>query len=156
VKRRHRTLAAVLGSVLVAKGTLATASGKLEALVALAVVVTPAVVVGDQISDAQALLLWSVAGTGLGALLAGLHMPQGGWVQRAARAIGCFVAGILLAPWAIAWVPRASEGTPDWWHALAASGLAAAVSWVIISEIGNRVRERVAAAMQRRSSGGGS
>lgn len=90
----------------------------------------------------QALFAWSVAGTVVGSALGGLHV-QGGIVQRIARMGVCFFSGLLLAPYAIARLPRAAEITPDWWHAFAASGIAAAVGWIIADEAGDLIRSRM-------------
>lgn len=90
----------------------------------------------------QALYAWSVCGTIAGAVLAGLHMKQAGWLQRVTRAALCFVSGLIFAPWAIATLPR-SQMTPDWWHAFGASGIGAAVAWIIVDEAGPAVREYI-------------
>lgn len=97
----------------------------------------------------QALFAWSVAGTVAGAVLGGLHLRDAGWLQRLVRMGICFFSGLLLAPYAIAQLPKAGT-TPDWWHAFAASGISAAVGWILVDEAGPWVRKWVKA---RRSKG---
>ena len=82
----------------------------------------------------QQVYLWSVAGTVIGAAAAAVQMPNGTtWMQRASRAVMSLLAGLLLAPYAIAYLPQPAQ-TADWWHAFAASGIAAALAYVIVSE----------------------
>lgn len=82
----------------------------------------------------QQVYLWSVAGTVIGAAAAAVQMPNGTtWMQRTSRAVMSLLAGLLLAPYAIAYMPK-PEQTADWWHAFAASGIAAAMAYVIVSE----------------------
>lgn len=97
----------------------------------------------------QALFAWSVAGTVAGAVLGGLHLKQAGWLQRVVRMATCFFSGLLLAPYAIAQLPKAGT-TPDWWHAFAASGISAAVGWILVDEAGPWVHQWVKARRGKR------
>lgn len=82
----------------------------------------------------QQVYLWSVAGTVVGAAVAGVQMPAGTThAQRAMRALLSVCAGLLLAPYAIATIPQ-PDGLPAWWHAFAASGIAAALAYVAVAE----------------------
>lgn len=91
----------------------------------------------------QQVYLWSVAGTVVGAAVAAAQMPTGTTHgQRAMRAILSAGAGLLLAPYAIAYVPRPDE-LPHWWHAFAASGIAAALAYVVVTEAPKLLRRRL-------------
>lgn len=91
----------------------------------------------------QQVYLWSVAGTVIGAAAAAVQMPTGTtWWQRASRAAMSLLAGLLLAPYAIAYVPK-PEQTADWWHAFAASGIAAALAYVFMTEAPRIVRGKL-------------
>lgn len=116
--------------------------GKTEALTAWLTTIVFATFADGRLPAEQALFAWSVSGTVAGAVLAGLHMRAGGWLQRLARAGLCFVTGLILAPWAIAYLPKA-EITPAWWHAFAASGAGAAVAWMLVDEAGPIVRAAI-------------
>lgn len=104
---------------------------KVEAAAYLAASVGFAGFADDRLPPEQALFAWSVAGTVVGAVLSGLHMKEGGLWQRVIRALLCFFAGLIFAPWAIAGLPRLGT-TPDWWHAFAASGAGAACAWLLV------------------------
>ena len=91
----------------------------------------------------QQVYLWSVAGTVIGACIAAVQMPSGtSWMQRASRAAMSLLAGLLIAPYAIAYLPKPAE-TADWWHAFAASGIAAALAYVIVSEAPRILRGKI-------------
>lgn len=126
----------------------ATPMGKTEAAIALLATFGFANT-ADQLPPAQAVFAWSVAGTIVGALLGGLHLRNGGWLQRLMRGLMCAGGGLLLAPFAIAQIPRASS-TPEWWHAFAASGIAAFVAWIVVEEAGPLVRDEFDAWRERR------
>jgi hypothetical protein len=97
--------------------------------------------------EVQQVYLWSVAGTVIGAAIASAEMPSGTTHgQRAMRAFVSVCAGLILAPYAIAYVPRPDE-LPAWWHAFAASGIAAAVAYIIVTEAPRMVREKLKAQM---------
>lgn len=104
---------------------------KIEAAAYLAASVGFAGWADGRLPPDQALFAWSVAGTVVGAVLAGLHMKEGGAWQRIIRGLLCFFAGLIFAPWAIAGLPRVGT-TPDWWHAFAASGAGAACAWLLV------------------------
>lgn len=91
----------------------------------------------------QALFLWSVAGTSIGASVAAINMPNGTtWIQRGVRALMSLLAGMILAPYAIGMIPR-PELVPHWWHAFGASGIAAFVSYVLVAEGHKFFRKRI-------------
>lgn len=104
---------------------------KVEAAAYIAASVGFAGFADNRLPPEQALFAWSVAGTVVGAVLSGLHMKEGGLWQRVIRALLCFFAGLIFAPWAIAGLPRLGT-TPDWWHAFAASGAGAACAWLLV------------------------
>lgn len=127
-----------------AKGVSATPMGKTEALLAFAFAYGFAQVGEHTMPPEQALYTWSVAGTIIGAVLGGLHLKRGGWMQRIARFAMCFFGGLVLAPFAIARIPKA-DATPEWWHAFAASGIAAFLAWIMVEEAGPLLREAIEA-----------
>lgn len=131
--------AAAAASVATISKAGAAPMGKTEAVIALAASFGFANV-ADKMPPEQAIYAWSVAGTVLGAVLGGLHLKQGGWMQRIARFAMCFAGGLILAPFAVAQIPR-SASTPEWWHAFAASGIAAFLAWVLVEEAGPWVRD---------------
>lgn len=93
----------------------------------------------------QQVYLWSCAGTAIGAVVAGVQMPAGATrMQRVLRAFVCVLSGLLLAPYAIAYIPKPEE-LPHWWHAFGASGLAAAVAYVFVAEAPAFVRGLIGA-----------
>ena len=84
-----------------------------------------------------------MAGTVIGACVTAVQMPTGTtWGQRALRAGVSLLSGLLLAPYAIAYIPRPDE-MPAWWHAFAASGIAAALAYVVMSEAPRIVRGKI-------------
>mgnify|MGYP000976136606 CR=1 FL=1 len=89
--------------------------------------------VGGELPPDQSLFLWSVAGTVTGAAVASLGMRATSAGARLMRASVSFCAGLLIAPYAIANLPRGAT-TPDWWHAYAASGIGASLVYVLVSE----------------------
>lgn len=116
--------------------------GKTEAIGAFLVSLSFAKSADGTMPPEQMIYAWSVCGTVAGAALAGLHMKQGGWIQRVTRTVICCIGGLLAAPWAIAALPR-SASTPEWWHAFGASGIAAAVAWIVVDEAGPLVKEAI-------------
>jgi hypothetical protein len=95
------------------------------------------------IPEEQQIYLWSVSGTVIGAAIASAEMPTGTThSQRAMRAFVSVCAGLILAPYAIAYVPRPDE-LPVWWHAFAASGIAAAIAYIIVTEAPRMVRQKL-------------
>lgn len=78
-------------------------------------------------------------------------MKQAGWLQRVMRTAICCIGGLLLAPWAIAGMPKAAS-TPDWWHAFGASGLVAAASWILVDEAGPAIKEYIREWRKKRKS----
>lgn len=99
---------------------------------AAATIVTAAIGDGRLPAD-QVLFLWSLAGTAVGAGVASLGMPASLLGARIMRAALSFFAGMLIAPWVMAQLPRAAA-TPDWWHAFAASGIGASIVYVLVAE----------------------
>jgi hypothetical protein len=97
--------------------------------------------ISDQVvTPQQAMVLWSVAGTLCGAGLAAAAMSSTATgKERWMRAIVSFLAGLLLAPWAIGELPRAA-GVTDSWHAFAASGIAASLAYVLVAEAPAKLR----------------
>ncbi len=134
MSRAHKT---AMGA---AAMSVAKSAGAAEAIVALVASFGFAQTAGDKMPPDQAIYAWSVAGTVVGAVLGGLHLKQGGWVQRIVRFCMCFFGGLVLAPFAVAQIPRAAA-TPEWWHAFAASGIAAFIAWVIVEEAGPALRD---------------
>lgn len=108
---------------------------KAEALAyAASSIATSAIGTAAGLPPEQVLFLWSVAGTVCGAAVASLQMPPTTTKQqRFGRAAMSLLVGLLIAPYAIANIP-VSAGTPPWWHAFAASGIGAALSYVVVSE----------------------
>lgn len=131
---------AVAAAAMGASKAGAAPMGKTEAVVALVASFGFAQTAGDKLPPEQAIYAWSVAGTVLGAVLGGLHLKQGGWVQRIVRFAMCFGGGLILAPFAVAQIPR-SASTPEWWHAFAASGIAAFLAWILVEEAGPALRD---------------
>lgn len=112
---------------------------KAEALVYVLVAVSAAGFGNARLPVEQALFLWSIAGTVAGSVVSSLGMKTGNGWARTARACLSFFAGLLIAPWAIAGLPRA-EITPEWWHAFAASGVGASIAYIVVAEAPALVR----------------
>jgi hypothetical protein len=91
----------------------------------------------------QQIYLWSVAGTVIGACIAAIQMPNGtSYGQRALRAGMSLFSGLLLAPYAISYIPRPDD-MPQWWHAFAVSGIAAALAYVVMTEAPKIVKIKI-------------
>lgn len=112
---------------------------KTEALVYVLVAFSAAAIGDQRLPDDQALFLWSTAGTVAGAVVASLSMKTGSGWARTVRACLSFFAGLLIAPWAIASLPKAPV-TPEWWHAFAASGVGASLAYIVVAEAPALVR----------------
>lgn len=119
---------------------------------AAATVATAAIGDGRLPAD-QVLFLWSLAGTAVGAGVASLGMPATTFGARIMRAALSFFAGMLIAPWVMAQLPRAAA-TPDWWHAFAASGIGASLVYVLVAEGPSIVRSIIRARTGKDSQGG--
>ncbi len=95
------------------------------------------------VPEQQQIALWSVAGTVVGACIAAIQMPAGTTgAQRAMRAVVSLLAGLLIAPYAVAYMPR-PEQIDAWWHSFAASGIAAALAYVIATEAPKLLRSKI-------------
>lgn len=132
LSRRVADVAAVAASA----ATQAHASGvpmRAEPIIFAAATLMAAVFGDDRLPPEQVLFLWSLAGTAVGAGVASLGMPSAGLGARTMRAALSFFAGMLLAPWVTAELPRAAS-TPDWWHTFAASGVGASIVYVLVAE----------------------
>ena len=85
-------------------------------------------------ADAPTLLVWltaACAGTLMGAAASAFAFANLDTRQRMARLAVSFCAGLLLAPYAAAHIPR-PDAVPLVAHVFAASGLAAFVSWALV------------------------
>lgn len=91
--------------------------------------------------EEQQVYLWSVAGTVVGSAIASAQMPEGTThMQRLMRAVVSLCSGLLIAPYAVWWLPKPDE-VPNWWHAFGASGIAAASGYALASELPQLLRK---------------
>lgn len=126
---------------------------RVEPIVFAAVTFATAFFGDSRLPPDQVLFLWSAAGTAVGAVGASLGMPTGGLGARVMRAALSFFAGMVIAPWFIAQLPRA-DATPDWWHAFAASGVGASIVYILVAEGPGIVRTMINAFIKAKSGDG--
>jgi len=99
------------------------------------------IAVADHTSPTHEFLLWAASGTLMGSFLASM---AGGKSKTPAfgRMLIAFVAGLIIAPWFIGYLPKPTE-VPELFHVFGSSGISAACGYMIFTEYPKIILDRL-------------